>query len=101
MKLQQIWHTTSTKQGGSFEHKPMYVSQIPISAIDFSDPADVARHDRIVYVVDQMLFLHKQLQEAHTPHEQTALQRQIVVTDCRIDALLFELYGLTEDRSGL
>ncbi len=40
-----IHSISSTKQGGYFEYKPMYVSQIPIRTIDFSDPADVARHD--------------------------------------------------------
>jgi hypothetical protein len=30
-------------------------------------------------------------------HEQTALQRQIESTDHRIDALVYELYGLTEE----
>ena len=34
---------SSTKQGGYFEYKPMYVSQIPIRTINFSDPDDKAR----------------------------------------------------------
>ena len=71
--------------------------QIPVCTIDFSDPDDVARHDCIVSLVDQMLLLHKQLPEARTPHEQTALQRQIEATDRQIDALVYELYGLTEE----
>ena len=44
-----------------------------------------------------MLSLHKQRKEARTPHEQTALQRQIEATDRQIDALVYELYGLTEE----
>ena len=92
-----IHSISSTKQGGYFEYKPMYVSQIPIHIIDFSDTADAARHDRMVSLVDQMLSLHKQLHEAHTPHEQTALQRQIEATDRQIDTLVYELYGLTEE----
>ena len=48
-------------------------------------------------LVDQMLSLHKQLHEAHTPHEQTGLQRQIEATNHQIDALVYELYGLTEE----
>ncbi|MEI2761468.1 hypothetical protein [Methanothrix soehngenii] len=76
----------------------MYTSNsFPIRTIDFSDPADVARHDRMVSLVDRMLALHKQLQEARTPHDETALQRQIEATDRQIDALVYELYGLTEE----
>jgi len=92
-----IHSISSTKQGGYFEYKPMYVSQIPIRTIDFSDPADVARHDSLVSLVDRMLALHKQLQEARTPHDEVALQRQIEATDRQIDALVYELYGLTEE----
>jgi hypothetical protein len=55
-----IHSISSTKQRGYFECKPMYVSQIPIRTIDFSAPADVARHDRLVELVQTMLDLHKQ-----------------------------------------
>jgi hypothetical protein len=52
----------------------------------------------MVSLVDQMISLHKQLKEAtRTPHEQTGLQRQIEATDRQIDALVYELYGLTEE----
>jgi len=55
------------------------------------------KDSRMVSLVDSMLLLHKQLQEAHTPHEQTALQRQIAATDRQVDALVYELYGLTDE----
>jgi len=44
-----------------------------------------------------MLSLHKQLPLFRTQHEQTALQRQIAAKDRQIDALVYELYGLTEE----
>jgi len=74
-----------------------YLGKIPIRTIKVSDPQDVARHDHMVSLVDQMLSLHKQIHEARTPHEQTAFQRQIEATDHQIDALVYELYGLTEE----
>jgi len=51
----------------------------------------------MVSLVDQMLSIHKRLHEARTPHEQTVLPRQIEATDGQIDALVYELYGLTEE----
>jgi hypothetical protein len=45
--------------------------------------------------------LHKQLPEAGTPHEKTALQRQIEAADGQIDALVYELYALTEEEISL
>ncbi|MBU0617390.1 MAG: hypothetical protein KKI02_06720 [Planctomycetes bacterium] len=37
------------------------------------------------------------LAAAKTPHEKSALQRQIDTTDRQIDQLVYELYGLTDD----
>ena len=39
----------------------------------------------------------KDLPKAETPHEQESIQRQIAATDKQIDALVYELYGLTGD----
>ena len=72
-----------------------------IRTIVFSDPAEVARHYRMVFLVEQMLALHRQLPQAHTPHEKTALERQIEATDGQIDRLVYELYGLTEEEIGV
>lgn len=96
--LDYYLHQVSTPfRGGYWSYGKRFIEQLPIRTIDFSDPADVARHDRMVSLVDQMLSLHKQLQEARTPHEQTSLKRQIEATDSQIDALVYELYGLTEE----
>ena len=74
-----------------------YLGKIPIRTIDFSDPADVARHDKMVSLVERMLDLQKRLAETKTSHEKTFLQRQIEATDKQIDRLVYELYGLTEE----
>ena len=39
----------------------------------------------------------KQPPQVRTPHEQTALERQIAAKGRQIDALAYELYGLTEE----
>jgi hypothetical protein len=51
----------------------------------------------MVSLVERMLDLHKRLAETKTGHEKTLLQRQIEATDKQIDALVYELYGLTEE----
>lgn len=71
--------------------------RFPIRSIDFYNPADKARHERMVQLVEQMLGLQKQLHNAKTGHDQTHLQRQIDATDRQIDKLVYELYGLTEE----
>lgn len=73
------------------------MERAPVHAIDFSDSENKARHDRMVGLVESMLSLNKQRSEARTDLEQTLLQRQIDATDERINALVYELYGLNED----
>jgi len=54
-------------------------------------------HDEIIQLVDSMLQLNKQLQEATLPHQQEQLKQRIAFTDKKIDTLVYELYGLSEE----
>jgi len=96
--LDLVLHSiASTKQGGYFEYKPMYVQQLPIRTIDFDNPTDKANHNQIVKLVEQMLTLNKQLAAAFDPQTKTVLQRRIDATDQQIDELVYQLYGLTAE----
>ncbi len=65
--------------------------------IDFSTPADKARHDKMVGSVEKMLALTPKLRGATSESEKAALQNAITTTDAEIDRLVYELYGLTEE----
>jgi len=84
-------------RGGYYAYNKQYIEQLPIRPINFSDPVDKARHDRMVKLVDSMLSLHKQLSEARSAAQKEVTQRQINATDAEIDRLVYELYGLTDD----
>jgi hypothetical protein len=84
-------------RGGYFVFKTNYLNSFPTRVIDFSNPTDVALHDRLAHLVDQTLTLHKQQAAAKTAYEKTAIERQINATDRQIDTLVYELYGLTEE----
>jgi hypothetical protein len=56
-----------------------------------------AQDNRLTQAVDRMLALHRQKAAAHTQVEQDLYQRQIEATDRQIDALVYELYGLTAE----
>jgi hypothetical protein len=75
----------------------VYFKEFPIRTINFSDPADVQRHAHMVALVERMLNLHRELAAAQTPGEKARLQRQVDATDAQIDALVYELYGLTDE----
>jgi len=74
-----------------------YLDQLPFPVLNLDKGRDRSRYDRMVELVEQMLTLHKQLAAAKTPDDKTRLQRQIEATDKQIDALVYELYGLTKE----
>ena len=76
---------------------PQDIKAIPIRPISFSDLSDAQLYDHIVSLVDCMLLLHQQLTCSNNPAEKTLFQRQIDTTDHQIDALVYELYGLTNE----
>ena len=87
---------STTFRGGYWSYGKRFIEQLPIRTINFNDPNDKARHDRLVAMVENMLVWHKQLAATRTPQEKAALERRIAATDHLIDQLVYELYGLTE-----
>ena len=75
--------------------KGTYLKQLPIYSVDFSDPEDAARHDRMVELVERMLALQERLAEARIERERAVIGAQISATDRQIDRLVYDLYGLT------
>jgi len=70
---------------------------LPIRNIDFNNPTDRTRHDKMVSLVQRMLDLYKQKQSATSDAARARLEREINVTDEQIDKVVYELYGLTEE----
>lgn len=88
---------SSTKQGGYFEYKPMYLQQLPLRTIDFNNPSEKAIHDKLVSLVDRMLELHKKKTSLPPSAEREKIEREIAITDEKIDELVYKLYGITEE----
>ena len=75
-----------------------YMEKVPIRPINFSDPADKARHDKMVELVDRMLELNKQKHSGKlAPSQVDRVDREIAATDAEIDNLVYELYGITDE----
>jgi TaqI-like C-terminal specificity domain len=96
--LVYLYRSIAPPKGNNyFEVKTAVIGKIPIRTLDFSNPDDVARHDRMVKLVDSMLSLHESLAEAKIEGERTVVQHQIDATDRQIDRLVYDLYGLTDE----
>jgi hypothetical protein len=70
-----------------------YLENFPVSL-----PASGSSSEKAFVVrVDRLEKLLGQRRIAKTPHERTALSRQIAATDAEIDRLVYELYGLSDE----
>lgn len=74
-----------------------FLSQLPIRTIDFKSSTEVTLHDKMIALVERMLKLHVDLRGAWADCDKDAINRNIEATDNEIDALVYELYGLTKD----
>ena len=77
------------------------LSQVPVRKLDVAKPTDHVCHDRLVGLVDKMLALTPKLRAAKTDAERQTLQNAVTATDQQIDALVYELYGLTPEEIAL
>ena len=99
--IKRIYQNISGESGRLFAQvKLSQLNQLPIRTINFDAPAEVAQHDRMVSLVEQMLTLREKLAAADATNR-TALTRQADSTDAQIDRLVYELYGLTADEIAL
>ncbi|MEI7732964.1 MAG: DNA methyltransferase [Verrucomicrobiota bacterium] len=71
--------------------------RIPLCNLDFSSPADKDCHDTVVEQVDRLLLLVPKLRSAVSESETATLQNAIAAAEQRMDALVYQLYGLTPD----
>jgi type I restriction-modification system DNA methylase subunit len=74
-----------------------YMEKVPIRAVDLVKPADKARHDRLVALVEQMLAAQKQLATAQSDADKDFYGNKCAGLDRQIDALVYELYALTPE----
>ena len=96
--LNWFYQTLNPEVGEALaEVKRTNVARLPIQQLDLSKPIDRARHDKLVELVDKMLVLTPKLRAAKSDAERQTLQNAVTATDQQIDALVYELYGLTKD----
>jgi hypothetical protein len=84
-------------RGGWIALTKQHIEVLPIRPIDFTNPADVEKHDRMVSLVERMLELVPKRRAENNPQVAAQLDAQIAATDRQIDRLVYDLYGLTEE----
>ena len=93
---------SATRQGGYYEYKPMYVSQLPIRSVNKENVRERHLHDEIVNAVRRILDVKIQLSASRTDRDKSLFRAKCDVLDRQIDEAVFELYGITrEERTSI
>ncbi|MCX7044516.1 MAG: N-6 DNA methylase [Candidatus Sumerlaeota bacterium] len=71
--------------------------RLPFPAMNLEDKATKVRHDRMVSLVDQMLSAKRHLAAAKSDGDKDFYGAKCAALDRQIDALVYELYGLTPE----
>lgn len=87
---------TNRFRGGYFAMNKQALERLPIRTIDFANPEDVQMHDEMVKLVDEMLERQRQLPNS-TGEGRRITEALIETVDGEIDALVYKLYGLSDD----
>ncbi|MDD5142213.1 hypothetical protein [Methanoregula sp.] len=76
---------------------PAALGKFPVIVPDFEKFYEKKFFEKITLLVSQMISLCEYLPQTKTDQERRLVQQEIDATDIRIDALVYELYGLTPE----
>jgi hypothetical protein len=92
---------STTFRGGYFSYESRFIRQLPIRLIDFRDLSEKNTHDKLISLVDRMLAVHKKKAALPQSAELEKIEREIAVTDEKINEIVYGLYGIADNESGL
>ncbi len=95
-----FWHLrriSNIFRGGWITCTKQYVETLPIRNSNFNNPSEKALHDNLVSLVDRILELYKKKNALPPSAEREKIEREIAITDEKIDEIVYELYGITEE----
>jgi len=84
---------TGKKKGTTYEYFADYLKKLPIRVVQES------KQQHIIELVDKMLYLNKRLNETDDKEtdERAKIEEEIKKTDEKIDELVYQIYGITEE----
>jgi len=88
---------SSPFQHGYYAYNRQYIEKLPIRTINFKDRAEKALHDKLCGLVEQMLVARPKCAAARSDKDRAFYENMCAALDRQIDALVYELYGLTDE----
>jgi len=86
-----------SRSGGFIEAKPIYVKQLPIYMINPENIKETIIQGQIIQLVNTIIELNEKKSTILPGSKSEKIEREIQITDEKIDELVYELYGITED----
>jgi len=91
-----------TEVGRTFaEIKIVYIRRLPVRTIDFSNISEKQIHDTLVTLVDKMIETQKLYHSAKLERDKKLYKQKIDIIDNKIDKIVYDLYGLTDEEIGI
>ena len=84
----------STFRGDYYSHGKQFIATLPIYKIDFENPAEVAKHQQIVEMVQNIMQLKAQLASAPNAAHRTVLEHSIAAINTDLNNAIDELYQI-------
>jgi hypothetical protein len=91
------WHRLVTNRDSTPQLKKVDLDRFPVFILDLSKKEEKSLHDEIVKLVDQLLKLNEEIREQKLETKRNLIQRKIDYCENRINEIVYQLYGLTED----
>ena len=82
----------STFRGDYYSHGKQFIATLPIYKIDFENPTEVAKHQQIVEMVQNIMRLKEQLASAPNAARRTVLEHSITAINSELNSAIDELY---------
>lgn len=84
----------STFRGDYYSHGKQFIATLPIYKIDFENPSEVAKHQQIVEMVQNIMQLKAQLASAPNAARRTVLEHSIAAINTDLNNAIDELYQI-------
>ena len=82
-------------RGGYFPCNKQFVEALPVHLLDPGKAHERAQHDAVLTLVDRCRQGTQRLRGPHSDHERRLLERQLEAAERELDALVYELYGMS------
>ncbi len=96
-----VKQTATSMRGGWYSFESRFICDLPIAVPTDAQDGGTSAREAIADGVRRLLALSEQLRAIRTGQEAAQLQREFDAVDARIDRLVYDLYGLTDDEIAL